>query len=257
MRVSQDVLSILDRAACEGNALSLTALGKLDRKLYLDTNKVLEAAGGKWNRKAGAHLFEGGAAEAIEPILLTSEIVSRKVDFQQFDTPPELAARVVAEARIEPGMRVLEPSAGLGALALPAAAAGGSVMCIEIDPKRAGALVKANAAAPARLDMVVALDFLKEGAARLYDRVVMNPPFAGQADIRHVLHAAKFLRPGGRLVAIMSASLTFRRNRLADEFRTFLTLHDASVVALPDDAFAASGTRVKTVLVSFDAPGGR
>lgn len=256
MRVSQDVLAVLDRATCQGNALSLAAVGQLDRALYTATNMALEAAGGKWNRKAQAHLFEGDAAEAIEPIILTGEIVSVRQELQQFDTPSDLAARVIAQARIGRGLAVLEPSAGLGALALPAAAAGGRVMCFEIDAKRAEALVKASANATARLDMVVALDFLQQHPESTYDRVVMNPPFTRGQDIAHVMHAARFLKPGGRLVAIMSASITFRQGRLFDEFRAFLDRHRASVVNLPAGSFKASGTGVSTCLVSFDVTGG-
>lgn len=261
MRVSTDVLTVLDRATCQGNALSLAAVGQLDRKLYTDTNKVLEAAGGKWNRKVRAHLFDGDAAEAIEPIILTGEIVSRKVEFQQFDTPPDLAARVIAEARIEPGMQVLEPSAGKGALALPALATGAFVMCIESDLKRCKSLIERSKKPNSQLSVIAPSDFLLEPPISLYDRVVMNPPFAGQADIRHVMHAAKFLihsshpwgnRAAGRLVAIMSASIRFRQNRLADEFRAFLEQHQAVIEDLPDRSFKASGTNVNACLVSFD-----
>lgn len=71
MRIENDVLTVLARAQTDGNALRL--VGQLDRKLYERVNKVLEAAGGKWNRKAKAHLYEGGAAEAMEQIILTGE----------------------------------------------------------------------------------------------------------------------------------------------------------------------------------------
>jgi hypothetical protein len=37
-----------------------------------------------------------------------------------------------------------------------------------------------------------------------FDRVVMNPPFDHGADIKHVEHARKFLKPGGRLVAVVA-----------------------------------------------------
>lgn len=246
MRISQDVLSVLDRATCQGNALSLAALSQLDRKLYTDTNKALEAAGGKWNRKAQAHLFDGDAAEAVEPIILTGEIVSRKTELQQFDTPPDLAARVISAARIEPGMRVLEPSAGHGALAEPALDLHAQVDCVEVDPARVEALRNIG---PFGL---ACADFLGEKPAPVYDRVVMNPPFTKGQDIRHVMHAAKFLKPGGRLVAIMSSTITFRRGGLFDEFRAFLDFNRASVVDLPAGSFKSSGTGVNACLVSFD-----
>ncbi len=48
----------------------------------------------------------------------------------------------------------------------------------------------------------------------------MNPPFSRQQDIRHVMHAAKFLKPGGRLVAVMGASAISGSNRLNDGLYT-------------------------------------
>ena len=248
MRVSQDVLAVLDRATCEGNTLSLAALGQLDRKLYTAANKALEAAGGKWSRKAQAHLFDGDAAEAIEPIILTGEIVSVRQELQQFYTPADLAARVITAADLKPGLRVLEPSAGRGALAAPAFLAGCLVHCVELDDRNVHLL------ASTAFEQVVHGDFLEcDPTEGVYDRVVMNPPFTKGQDIRHVMHAARFLKPGGRLVAIMSSTITFRKGRLFDEFRTFLDLHRASVIDLPAGSFRESGTGVNTVLVSFNA----
>lgn len=54
----------------------------------------------------------------------------------------------------------------------------------------------------------------------IYDRIVMNPPFLKQADIHHVNHALKFLRPDtGLLVSVMSAGVSFRVNNLTTSFR--------------------------------------
>ena len=252
MRVSPDILAILDRCTFDGNALSLAGVGQLDRTTYSAVNKVLVAAGGRWNRKAVAHLFDGDAAKAIEPILLTGEVTNRKVEFQQFDTPPAIAARVIAAADIRPDMLVIEPSAGNGALAIPAAAAGGSILCFEIDQRRAHGLSEIG---PGRFD-VTCYDFLAVPARPLNDRVVMNPPFTRDQDIAHVRHAAQFLKPGGRLVAIMSGGITFRTRGAAPAFREWVASLGGTIEKLPDNAFAESGTNVSTVLVVVDMPGG-
>ncbi len=55
MKVDQQILQVLSVAHTQGNALTL--YGQLDRKLYERTNKVLDAAGGRWNRKTKGHLF--------------------------------------------------------------------------------------------------------------------------------------------------------------------------------------------------------
>lgn len=243
-QISEDVLKVLDAATLEGAKVFLT--GALDRKLYTETNKVLEAAGGKWNRSAKAHVFDGDAADALERIILTGEYSRTKQDFGQFDTPHVLAENVVDLADVQAGMSVLEPSAGVGRIAAAARQVGSFVTCWEIDEKRAEKLA----------DVAHSLnvgDFLAAEPVSAYDRVVMNPPFAKQDDIRHVLHALRFLKPGGRLVAIMSAGVMFRENKLSSEFRDLVEQSSGSIERLPEGAFKASGTSVNTCIVTINA----
>ncbi len=109
----------------------------------------------------------------------------------QWYLDPILAARIVEWAlRRFPSkqrLRVLEPSAGRGALAMPLREHGHLVACVDIDPRNAEYL--------ARLGFEVhAADFLKlspDGWGP-FDLVVMNPPFEdGQAE-QHIQHALKF-----------------------------------------------------------------
>jgi len=255
--IATNILRILGAAVVEGSKVSL--VGQLDRKLYVETDKVLQAAGGKWNRSAKAHIFEGDAAEALEPILLTGEYSRTKQDFGQFDTPQPLAGDVVDRAGIRPQMRVLEPSAGLGNIAVEAIAAGGQIHTIEIDAARCARM----ALRIAGLDMPAAsactgqqADFLGIQPDASYDRVVMNPPFAGQDDIRHVIHAFGFLKPKGRLIAIMSAGVLFRTNKLTAAFRDMVADNGGAIEPLPDGSFRSSGTAVNTCIVTLTAGGG-
>lgn len=244
MKISQDVMEVLDRAEVDGNKLMLT--GQLDRKLYQDVNKVLDAIGGKWSRGAKAHVFEMPVVDVLDPIMETGEYSRTKQDFGQFDSPEDVVARVIQLADIDAGMMVLEPSAGIGNIAIAAERCGAHVTCWEIDPKRAANLVGLFKA-------VNATDFLAAAppTSFQFDVVVMNPPFAKQADIDHVLHAAKFLKPGGRLVSVMSASVMFRSNAKTEAFRAFVDTHGGSIERLPDAAFASSGTQINTCIVTF------
>jgi predicted RNA methylase len=249
VKVEQDILEILERSHLQGSELRLPP-AQLDRKTYQAVNQIIEAAGGKWNRKAKAHVFEGEAIETIEPILLTGEYTRIKQDFGQFDTPEDVALDVVRRAKIEPGMSVLEPSAGIGNLVDAIEKAGGRVEAFEIDAKRLQACKdRCILAGGLRLS-----DFLSSKPEPVFDRVVMNPPFAKQADIAHVLHAAKFLKPGGRLVSIMSASVTFRTDSKTEAFRDFINARGAHHGHLPAASFRQSGTMVNAVVVSFDEP---
>jgi predicted RNA methylase len=245
MKISQDVMQVLDRAEVDGNQLRLT--GQLDRKLYADVNKVLEAIGGKWSRGAKAHVFDTLVVDVLDPIMETGEYSRTKQDFGQFDSPEDVVARVIQLAGIEPGMVVLEPSAGLGNIAKAAEAAGGKVTAIEIDAKRCGTL--------AGLTNITAHnhDFLSQTPTAHFERVVMNPPFAKQADIEHVLHAYQCLKSGGRLVSVMSASVLFRENSKTEAFRAFVDSRGGTFERLPDASFAQSGTAVHTCIVVIPA----
>lgn len=250
MKIAQPVLEVLDGATVVGNHLILA--GQIDRKLYADVNKVLEAIGGKWNRFAKAHVFDMPVADVLDPIMETGEYSRTKQDFGQFDSPPAVVEKVIELAWISAGMSALEPSAGVGNIAAALCAEGANVMAYEIDGRRSDLLAKALRAAPGGV-IVVQQDFLTVRAVPIYDRVAMNPPFAGQADIKHVLHAAQFLKPGGRLVSVMSAGILFRQNRAAVEFREFVANHGGSIEPLPDGSFASSGTAVHTCIVHFNA----
>lgn len=248
MQITNDVLEVLSRAEVNGNALTLT--GQLDRALYVNVNKVLEAAGGRWDRKAKAHLFDCDAEQRMDEIILSGEVEIPKDDFGYFPSPPAVVKRLLELAGIEDGMFVLEPSAGSGAIAFACAKAGAIVDCCELMEKNflvlAGHKYK-------ELQDVLKIDFLEVKPHPIYDRVVMNPPFAKRADIHHVRHAHKFLKPGGLLVSVMSAGVQFRGDRLASEFREFVAERGGSIEALPDGAFKASGTMVNTVVVVIQA----
>jgi hypothetical protein len=184
VKIGNDVLTVLSNAEISGNALKLT--GQLDRALYIKTNEILEAAGGKWNRKAKAHLFDGDANEIIEQIILTGEI-TKPQDFGYFPTPEPVVTELIELAEIKPGMRVLEPSAGQGNIAKEIAKIT-DVDCVELLPENVKKLLELKLPGT-----VLMTDFLQLEPQPIYDRIVMNPPFAKQDDIRHATHALKFL----------------------------------------------------------------
>lgn len=209
--------------------------------------RVVVALGGKWrSRKGFVFPDDVDAAEMVRLALETGEVLdSRKAGF--FPTPLSLADRLVELIDVGPATeRVLEPSAGTGALAhavrrlcsLP------EIHCVELLPDNAKALRSAGFT-------VTEGDFLKLTPDDLgtFDAVIANPPFGGRADIHHVRHALSFLRVGGRLAAIMSAGVAYRQDRLATEFREIVAAHDGTIADNPDGSFLESGTGVRTVTV--------
>ena len=97
------------------------------------------------------------------------------------------------------------------------------------------------------------IDFLsmepEDYLGNCYDRVIMNPPFSNQQDIKHVNHALKFLKDDGVLVSVMSPGFTFRENKLSVDFKTMLEERGGYYEKNPEGSFKVFGTLVKTVIV--------
>ncbi|WP_299940024.1 class I SAM-dependent methyltransferase [uncultured Nitratireductor sp.] len=188
--------------------------------------------------------------------------------FGFFPTPDEARDRVLGAISLHRNkgqrpLRILEPSAGTGNLARPLAEQQlgyediwkreGAytyrhlVDCVEIQPHLAEQLT-----AEGIYNRVINQDFLslRPDTARLYDVIVMNPPFDLERDIDHVMHAWNFLAPAGRLVAIMSAGTEFRQTRKAIAFRQQMENYRASWIDLPAGSFSSVGTYVNTLILS-------
>lgn len=252
--IPRDALLIIERGRCVANRFYLPDV-QLDRALYVSVNKVLVALGGKWNSKLGAHQFSEDCGPLVDDAV-SSGFYTKPGDEGWYATPPDLADHLVAKAEVGADMMVLEPSAGLGAIVEECLGRGANVDAIEMNEKRAKELAETYkynhpALRDAKQTVIVRhANFLEVPARAAYDRVVMNPPFAARADIHHVMHARKFLKPGGILAAIMSAGVDFRTDRLTCDFRG----ECSSIERLPEGSFKASGTNVNTVLITMRAP---
>ena len=181
-----------------------------------------------------ARLKEPGSA----PVVVSS--------FNLFQTPPGLAERMAELLDLGPGMSVLEPSAGLGRLYTAAR---------DQEPDAYFGLVDISADCCNELrrisesdgrTSVICHDFLSRVPAGLgcFDRIIMNPPFRMGADIEHITHAMKFLKPGGRLVALC-ANGPKQNARLRPEIEGRGGTWDR----LPSGSFRSEGTNVEVALI--------
>lgn len=247
MKIEDSVMAVLGRCSTEGNVLHLPA-EQLDRKLYVSVNKVLEAMGGKWNRKAGGHVFaDTDPEEALFSAISTGEVTDAKKEFQFFETPAELAERLCDMAELDGNSIVLEPSCGSGRIADAAwARHPAKVSGVEINTELARCLQE-------KPYDVQFWDFLELDIPEAYrpNRIVMNPPFSNHQDARHVLRAYDVLLPGGILVSVVSPAFKFRTDKEYTAFREFISSHNAEVIDLPENTFKSSGTSVRTCIIKI------
>ena len=168
-----------------------------------------------------------------------------------YPTPDAVTKEVLRDLYVRPGCRVLEPSAGTGNMVRHLLAKGATVDAVEIDPDRVRAL---EAIEDARLTVHPG-NFLTMPARPEYDFVVMNPPFYGTHWMEHVTHAFQFLKPGGKLVAVLPVTAETGESAKHETFRTWVTSHSRGwsrqFSDLPAESFAESGTRVNTVTLTM------
>lgn len=188
------------------DAMELGVNMYLDGQIVIDPKGDIDAA-----RSAVKNLVK-----MLELLPTQTRRTGETDDFQQFSTPPPLAYIANWAANLNTGDVVLEPSAGIGGLALFANTAGADVIMNEITPRRA-ALLKELAFGRIFTEDAEQLnnilpDYVKPTV------VVMNPPFSAAAGRMkgvkktsfaeaHLEQALLRLQPDGRLVAIVGRGM--------------------------------------------------
>lgn len=230
---------------------------QLDRGDYMRLNEALEALGGKWSRKHKAHVFDGKDARAVVSAALVVGEVATAKDLGFFATPFPLAAQLIDLADVQPGDRVLEPSAGDGAIVrVLLSVVDVQVVAVEIDPGRAAQLARLATTDQERSRLThVEGDFLSHRLRHGFDRVVMNPPFTKDGlEMEHVQCAYNLLFSGGRLVSVLPSGITSREDKKRTAFRAWVKDLGGTFEDLPAASFRESGTTVNTCVLVVDKP---
>ncbi|AFJ21498.1 gp43 [Salisaeta icosahedral phage 1] len=233
-----------DKAGLSSN-FELRGLEKYRRMKRMDINTLseLRAALHEYMEYRGEHREADKLEEAIRDLKNGGKIEGF------FPTPAGVISDMLAEAEIEPGMDVLEPSAGKGDIA----------DAIRSEHPDANLTVIEQIHSLAKIlemkgyENLIWGDFLEH--EETYDRILMNPPFERKQDIDHVQHAYSLLKPGGRVVSVMGEGAFFRSAKKDKRFRSWLAEHGESW-SLPDGTFEGGdySTSVATRLVVLNKP---
>jgi len=233
----KEALSEWEGALCPFHAMGLTSDAQVKEAVEalatLGTTKVTPEQ--QWQKTIKA---------------MEMELIGRDIP-GYFPTPTKVAQNMVAMADIQPGMEVLEPSAGKGNIAdvIREMHPDAVISVIEWDQTLRDILTKKGY-------NLVGSNFLEQSPKLLYDRIIMNPPFEKFQDTDHVHRAYYLLRPGGRLVAIMGESTFFRDDKKAAIFRAWLDEVGGTDEKLPEGAFFSSdrptGVSARVVVIDKD-----
>jgi len=247
MKLTQEQLNILENWEIEWNKFYLQ--WQLDRKQYVDINKVLETIWLKWNRKEKAHIIrwftEEELKDSIQEIIEIWEVETLeeiKKRFQFYQTPEEIAKYLVKLADIQPSDYILEPSAGQWAIAkyFPKE---NDISLVEFN-KDNYKVLKENIDFT---DDINNEDFL-EYKSTSFDKIIANPPFSKSQDVKHILHMYDLLKIWWRIVSIASNSI---QTRYWKSYNMLMELNP-KFIDLPEWSFKESWTLVNTVIVIID-----
>lgn len=233
---------ILKRCTFKDNVLYLPQV-QLNKKSYATVKQWVEEAGGKWTGgKVQGFTFNFDATR-VASVLMQGKRCNLQQEFQFFETPPELADWLVSLAgNILPGMSVLEPSAGRGAIikAIHRVCPEVAVDYYELMPENRQFLSTMDNVRP------MGEDFYEEQSSVQYDRIIANPPFSGNQDIRHVKRMYAWLKPGGTVAAITSTHWQMGQEKVCADFRKWLQEVGAHTYEIGEGMFKESGTGVNT-----------
>lgn len=232
----------------DGQTLFHLHLGEMTNEEYDKLKPTIEHLGGHWREKYKCFVFGEDIRSKLEECKKNGITISDKYLWQEktqfFPTPKSVAKRVVELAEIEAGHFVLEPSAGQGGLAdfVPKNC---PMLCIEPLKENVKILTDKGYVT----GKMTFEDYYNPEIQ--YDRIVMNPPFSSQRDIKHLLMAYDMLKDGGIIVAIISENALYYNTETSKNFNKFLNEHNAIIESVPHRAFEESGTTIETVIVKI------
>lgn len=239
------VEEILKHCTLEDNVLKLPQV-QFNKKSYAEAKKWIEEAGGSWQGgKVQGFTFPFNP-ERVFAILNEGKRCNLAQEYQFFETPDEVADWLVMLAGgIHKCDAVLEPSAGRGALvkAIHRSSPDVVVDCYEMMPENKELLSGLGGI------NIIGDDFTKSTIGKKYTKIIANPPFSGNQDIRHVRMMYDMLEQGGTLASITSAHWEFAEEKTCRDFRQWLEDVGGAKYEIESGAFKESGTGVRTLAI--------
>lgn len=201
----------------------------------------------------------------LELIPTQTKRTGEQDEFQQFSTPPHYAYVAAWVGRPKANETVLEPSAGVGGMAVYALNAEAKVTVNELSPRRA-----------ALLRLMGFNHVFEENAEQLNNvlpasvqptLILANPPFSATAGrqqgkrstsvgAQHVEQMLKRLEPNGRLVVIVGEGMADDRSAFRDWWREIKAQYNVRAnVGIDGSGYRKYGTTFDNQIIVIDKTG--
>lgn len=165
------------------------------------------------------------------------------------NTTIEVIERMIGDLYLPRFPRILEPSAGKGALidGIFERFPGAFVECCELNKEMREYLIEAG------YD-VIGEDFMQLKSDNVYDAVIAAPPFKDNVDVIHIRRMYQFLKPGGVIVSLTHPAWTIRNGAHQKKFREWLSDKKYVMRMLPDMSFVENYETQPTAVITITKP---
>lgn len=253
IKVTDRDRSILSQARFD----SLLRLPQLtDDEYYNNIKFLVEYVGGHWRERYRGYNFDEPGDIVLAKLkqvmdkgyieITTNKAFQIKNNF--YPTPDWLACKMVDLADIKRGERVLEPSAGRGALLKYISSKTASYFAVEYNREN----VKCLRDMGYRVNAGSFENYYKNrinSHGEKFNKIIMNPPFFNEMDLRHTVLAYNLLKPGGKLIGLVAENSLYYDRPVTRNFNTIMNMTDSKRVDIPHGSFKQSGTNVDVSMI--------
>lgn len=187
---------------------------------------------------------------------LSKEQIERE-KLQAYFTPLEISKKMQQLAHICDKDIVLDPSAGTGNLVNGLNIPKENIFLVEPHPEFCEFLRRSGYVNVIQSTFEDALD--KRVLPNNISKILMNPPFSKQSDLKHILLAYELLNKGGTLVSIIGKNSLLERdinNQKSPTLKNFISTCKSSkfhqIINLEPASFEESGTICDTCMIILE-----
>ncbi|ALZ82521.1 hypothetical protein AhyD4_23180 (plasmid) [Aeromonas hydrophila] len=234
---------MLELLVVDGPRLVLPTVVTFSPLSYQALRKALTKANGKYQDASFVFDSQETATDVLTKLMQGHDINIKKT-LQYYPTTDLAGERLLDGLKLS-GKVVFEPSAGEGSIVRRALAAGAKeVLAVELYEPFHESLRRAGGRVIGR-DI---FDVTPDDVANV-DVVLMNPPFSGAQDVKHVEYVLSIVPDHVEIHSIMSGAVPINSSRIYQGFRSLLDAFGIKPEDLPAGTFKDSGTQVKSCIV--------
>lgn len=232
---------------------SVLHLPKMTDAEYDNIKYIVEYMGGHWRERYSGFVFDDSNEHIQSKLSLLAglseitidPITKFRIDNQFYPTPDWLAIQMVEAANIMPSDYVLEPSAGKAAILKYIADKTPKYTAVELNSNNTKWLRTHGY----RVNQMSFETYYKNNNGKLFDKVVMNPPFSEKRDLIHTIMAYNLLKPGGILVGLVAENSLYYNRPITRNFINFFKSVGGVTREVPHGTFKESGTLVDIAML--------